>query len=144
MLTFEFPDVGKADYFVARLQRERHEYTKSTSGRVVDVHLPKTDDPSVAAITHDYLVLLAKHFGAYDLPKGEERIYLLTTPEAFGSLSSPPEVTLTTLDEFCRSHPDVAAGVRASFDDPNVSGAEGGVAGGFWRLERTAYVGRKA
>jgi hypothetical protein len=139
MLTFEFPDVGKADYFVARLQRERHEYTKSTSGKVVDVHLPASDDPSVAKITHDYLVVLAKHFGAYDLPKGPEPLFLLTIGR--------DETRIVTMAEFCRDNPKdedyarvLVTGPANAWEVRRAATAERPA----WRLERTHYVGRRA
>jgi hypothetical protein len=137
MLTFEFPDIGKADYFVARLQRDRHEYTKSPSGRVVDVHLPASDDPSVAAITSDYLVLLAKHFGAYDLPKGAEPLFLLTVGR---------ETRIVTMAAFCRDNPIDADYARVLVTGPSNAWEVRRAAAGQrpeWRLERTHYVGRR-
>jgi hypothetical protein len=141
MLTFEFPDPGKADYFVARLQRERHEYSKSPSGKVVDVHLPASDDPSVAAITHDYLTMLAAHFGAYDVPKDEERLYTLHT---WNRDADPgyTEVTITTLAAFAADNPNLALAVLQTIE------REGRFTGGggsqpCWRITRTPFVGRK-
>ena len=109
MLTFEFPDRGKADYFVARLQREHHEYSKSPSGTVVDVRLPASDDPSVTAITHDYLTMLAAHFGAYDT-RGVERLYTLQTWDHDDG-PGHVEVTITTLAAFSADNPDLALAV---------------------------------
>lgn len=139
MLTFEFPDTGKADYFVARLQRDRHEYTKSPSGKIVDVHLPKGDDASVAAITHDYLVMLAKHFGAYDLPKAPERLYtLLTWGLEDGAIDA--EVTLTTLDAFLVDNPHLALGVVQTIEREGTFTGGGG-SQPWWRITRTPFVG---
>lgn len=141
MLTFEFPDPGKADYFVARLQRERHEYVKSPSGKVVDVVLPKGDDPSVIAIVHDYLVLLAAHFGAYDRPAAPERLYTLHT---WGQNEDPRdhEVTIVTLAAFSEDNPYLALAIIQTIEREG-SFTGGGGAQPSWRITRTPFVGKR-
>lgn len=141
MLTFEFPTVPKADYFVARLQREGHDYSLSPSGRVVDVHLPTSDDPIVTAITSDYLVMLAKHFGAHDIPKGLDRLYTLYM---WGDKESPKDtiVSVTTLSAFLRANPYLATECNAAIDAHGFYKGGGGAAPHF-RLTRTVFVGRE-
>jgi hypothetical protein len=144
MLTFEFPSAAKADYFVARLQRERHDYVKSPSGKVVDVMIHPSEGPSVNAIIRDYLTMLAAHFGAYDVAREErvrDRLYTLHT---WGPNERPRdhEVTITTLDAFLEANPNLAEGVVQTIQrDGEFTG--GGGSQPCWRLKRTPFVGRE-
>jgi len=144
-LTFEFPDAPKAALFTSRLARDGHTHHVYASHRVVDVALPASDDPSVDLLTRDYIVLLAAHFGAYDSPRPPEPLYILKIGiEASGRTLPDTEVSIVTLAEFCRDNPEQ----YRTWRDPGMQEAGavahgGGGAAPLWRLERTAYVGRK-
>ena len=150
-LTFEFPTPGDAAYFAERLD----EFAPKVSHRVVDLLVPDDPDPELVRIARDYAVLTAYRMGATSegargkAPERCEPLYIL---ELWPSGDSPrdswlegeiPDAAVTTLAEFLAVNPDATPIVTAhdAMREGSVTG--GGGASPRWRLERTAYVGRK-
>ena len=138
-VTFEFPDDNKARAFFERCTAEG--YSASRSHRVVDVTPPTLGD-------HDVIVMAAAYLGATDQRTEtvtgsfrDEPLYLLTigADEITGA-----DTMLTTLAEFLAANPDEMRNASSWSLAPGAVTHGGGGASPRWRLERTAYVGRKA
>lgn len=157
-VTFEFQSPGSASHFGERIMATYPDWRVRVQHRAVDVSAPQFPPAD-----KDVMVMCASLFGATDEhwgpPTGgrspvasgpheatDEPLYLLKLGVGFaGDVLRDTEVSLVTRSEFHALNPGA---VTDHWFDTMIKPGDlthgGGGASPRWRLERTAYVGRKA
>ena len=145
-VTFEFSDTGKAAGFSERVRATYPEWRVRDQHRCVDVTVPS----DAAAGDRDVIVMAAALFGATDeqweapAVTVDEPLYILKIGVGFaGDVLQDTEVSLVTAREFIEANGVQGQLAVSALTEPGSVTHGGGGASPRWRLERTAYVGRK-